>query len=207
MKIIVTISFIFAIFPLFSQKLVYKPPTTLNVIEMPNGGIMTQGLIIEGDTFIHIKLSPIYIFPERKFKNNREKRRYDKLVYNLKVVYPYAVLVGNIYQQIDYELKNIQSERERKEYIKMKEKELFAKYEKELVELTITQGKLLVKLVDRQTSHSTYEILKNYKGSLNAVFWQAIGSIFGYDLKVKYHAEDEDKYIEEIIAKIENGQI
>lgn len=192
---------------LSAQKLVYKPTVYTNVIEVPTGGYLLNGIVIDGDTFPLIKISPIYIMPERKFKNNSEKRRYDKLTYNVKIVYPYAILIGQFYAEIENDLKNIPNESDQKKYIKMKEKQLRIKYEADLIDLTYTQGRLLIKLVDRETTHTTYEVIKEFKGDMNAIFWQSLARIFGTSLKQDYNAQEEDRMIEEIIAKIENGQI
>lgn len=201
------IIFFFIPFSIFAQKLVYKPTVATNLMEVPSGGYLVNGIVIDGDTFPLIKMSPIIIFPQRVFKSNAERRRYDRLTYNLKVVYPYAVLIGIYYKQLDYELKNIPEKGEQKKFIKMKEKELKDKYAEELMDLTFTQGKLLFKLIDRQTDHNTYEVIQEFKGNLNAAFWQTMGVVFGYNLKVEYQPDEEDKMIEEIVAKIENGQI
>ena len=100
-------------------------------MEVPSGGYLVNGIIIDGDTFPLVKMSPIIIYPQRVFKNNAERRRYDRLTYNLKVVYPYAVLIGIYYKQLDYELKNISEKNEQKKFVKMKEKELKDKYAEE----------------------------------------------------------------------------
>lgn len=192
---------------IFAQKLIYKPTVATNLMEVPSGGYLVNGIIIDGDTFPLVKMSPIIIFPQRVFKSNAERRRYDRLTYNLKVVYPYAILIGIYYKQLDFELKSISDKAEQKKFIKMKEKELKDKYAEELMDLTFTQGKLLFKLIDRQTNHNTYEVIQQFKGTLNAAFWQTMGIVFGYNLKVEYQPDEEDKMIEEIVAKIENGQI
>ena len=83
---------------------------------------MLSGIIVEGDTLPYVKLYKIVIFPERKFKSKRQQRRYNRLAYNVKVVYPYAVLIGKYYQEIEHDLQYIHSESERRKYIKNKEK-------------------------------------------------------------------------------------
>jgi hypothetical protein len=192
---------------LSGQKLVYKPTVYTNVIEVPTGGYLLNGIVIDGDTFPLIKISPIYIMPERKFKNNSERRRYDKLTYNVKIVYPYAILIGQFYAEIENDLKNIPNESDKKKYIKLKEKQLRDKYEADLIDLTYTQGRLLIKLVDRETTHTTFDVIKEFKGDMNAIFWQSLARVFGTSLKQDYDPQEEDQMIEEIIAKIENGQI
>jgi hypothetical protein len=181
-------------------------PTYTNVIKS-DSGFICDAYIVDGDTLPLIKLYKVVIFPKRKFKNRRERRRYYRLEYNLKIVYPYAVLIGEYYNQITKELEHMPDGPQRRKYIRRKEKELKKKYQDALVNLTVTQGRLLIKLVDRETSHTTFEVIKQLKGSMSAYFWQSIARLIGDNLKSEYNPSQEDKYIEEIIAQIENGQI
>ena len=102
----------------------------------------------------------------------------------------------------------IESEKERKAYSKEVEESLKAEFEGELRKLTVSQGRILLRLVDRETGNTTYEILKDFRGSLSAVFWQTVAKIFGSNLKTRYNpSSGEDKTIEQIIAQIEEGSI
>ncbi len=91
--------------------------------------------------------------------------------------------------------------------IKAQEKKLRAQFEDELVRLTITQGRILIKLVDRETGNTTYEVLKELKGGFNAFLFQGIALLFGSSLKSEYDAIEEDRMIEDIIVRIENGML
>lgn len=159
------------------------------------------------DTFVVINMNPIVIMPKRVFKSRRERRRYTRLMYNVKKVYPYAQIINEIYAEVERDLANIEDKREQRRYVKKREKELKEKFEKRLVNLTITQGRILIKLVDRETGNTTYEVVKELKGSMSAFFWQSIAIVFGSNLKSEYDENEEDKMIEEIIHMIENGQI
>lgn len=195
--------------PLFlnaQDKLVIEVPTYTNVMKT-NDGFMVDGIIIDGDTFPHVKLYQVIIFPERKFTSKRQKKKYNRLVHNLKKVYPYAVMIGDYYREIERDLAYIPNKRDQKKYVKSKEKELRSEWEETLIGLTITQGRLLIKLVDRQTDHTTYEVLEEFKGEMSAFFWQGIAVLFGSNLKTDYDENEEDKMIEEILAQIENGQL
>jgi hypothetical protein len=102
----------------------------------------------------------------------------------------------------------IDSEKEREKYSKQVEKALVAEFEDELKNLTVTQGRILLRLVDRETGNTTYEILKDFRGSLSAVFWQTVARIVGSNLKTHFDASSgEDKTIEEIIEEIEDGTL
>ncbi|MBN2662455.1 MAG: DUF4294 domain-containing protein [Bacteroidales bacterium] len=191
---------------IFSQTLVANVPTYRNVIAS-NDGYLLQGIIIDGDTFPHIKMYPVVIYPKRTFANDRQRRKYNRLMFNVKKVYPYAILIGNYYSEVVEDLQYIPNKRDQKNYIKSKEKDLKDQYEETLTNLTITQGRLLIKLVDRETDHTTFEVIQELKGNMNAYFWQSLAVVFGSTLKSDYDATTEDQYIEEIIAMIENGQL
>jgi hypothetical protein len=152
-------------------------------------------------------LQEVYIFPEPEFDSWWAERRYRRLVRNLKKVYPYAVLAGDMLEELNDELKEIDSERKRKEYIKKMEDELLAQYEDELKSLTISQGRLLIKLIDRETGDTSYELVKELRGSFSAFFWQALARLFGSNLKAEYDPDGEDQLIEQIVVRIEKGVI
>jgi len=170
-------------------------------------GYIIRGLIIDGDTLLHVYAPEVIIFPPRKFTSQSQYRRYTRLVHYVKKVYPYSMVIKYQLDAIEQQLDTIQNERERKKFIKEKEKVLRDAFEGQLVKLTVTQGRILLKLVDRQTGFTTYELLDNLKGSFSASFWQSVAKIFGSDLKKQYDADGEDAMIEEIIILIENGQL
>jgi hypothetical protein len=163
--------------------------------------------IENGDTVFFSTIEEIYIFPKYATFTPTEKRRYSKLVYNVKKVYPYAKMAGAEYAVVSEQLLTLQTDKERRVYIKQLEDTLMSRYEEELKNLTITQGRILLKLIDREIGETSYDILKDLKGSITAVFWQAIARIFGNNLKSKFDPQGEDKLINEIIIQIENGQL
>ncbi|MCF6185115.1 MAG: DUF4294 domain-containing protein [Bacteroidales bacterium] len=97
--------------------------------------------------------------------------------------------------------------RERRNYINEKEKELKKEFEGDIRNMTYSQGRILIKLVDRQTGNTTYQIVKHFKGGVSAFFWQGIARIFQTNLKYEYDPDGTDKWIEEIVVRIENGQL
>jgi len=162
----------------------------------------------KGDTVFYQKLPDIVVRAPRKFKNQAEERQYWKLVYNVKRTYPYAKMAGQKLHALNEQYLQISSEKERKEYSQKVENELKAEFEGELRKLTVTQGRILMRLVDRETGNTTFEILKEFRGSASAIFWQAIARIWGSNLKTQYNpSSGEDKTIEQIIAQIEEGSI
>ncbi len=170
-------------------------------------GYLVAGKIIDGDTVPHIKLRQITILPPFKFTNNRQRRRYSRLVRYVKKVYPYSQIVKDKLYEINAHVDSVDSRREKKKYINKKEKELKEEFEGELRKLTFSQGRILIKLINRETGETTYAIVKDLKGSLSAFFWQSVAVIFNSSLKYEYDAEGEDAMIEDIVVRIENGQL
>jgi hypothetical protein len=168
---------------------------------------IVPGKIMNGDTLPYIDIKTVVVFPEMQISTAKELVRYEKLVYNVRKVYPYAKLAGIKLSEYKVILDTIPTEKERKKFIKKAEKELEAQFGDEIKDLTFTQGKILIKLVYRQTGNSTFDIVKELRGSFNAFIWQTLARIFGYDLKASYDPEGEDKAIERIVLMIESGTI
>ncbi|MFW5886161.1 MAG: DUF4294 domain-containing protein [Bacteroidota bacterium] len=166
-----------------------------------------RGEVIGDDTLIVSSIDEVYIFPPLTFKNSWEERKYRRLIRNVKKAYPYAKLAGKKLNEVNDYMCTLQTEKQRKEYIKQVEQELKDEFEEDLKNLTITQGRILIKLVDRETGETSYELVKELKGSFSAFFWQALARLFGSNLKTEYDPAGEDKLIEDIVQKIERGQL
>lgn len=159
----------------------------------------------DGVTLPEVEIKEVIVSPHPKFPKKSDFRKYERLVYNLKRVYPYALIVRSKLYSVNQDLMDFQSEKERKEYIKRVEKDVFAQYEGDMRQMTITQGRLLIKLIDRETQNTSYTLIKDYRGKLAAAFWQGIARIFGTNLKEQYDPYGEDALIESIILEIESG--
>ncbi len=133
--------------------------------------------------------------------------RYQRLIYNLKKVYPYALVVRARLGAINEELEKIPDDRDRKKYLRMAEKDIFGEYEDDVRDMTITQGRLLIKLIDRETLNTSYELIRQYRGGFSAAFWQGIARIFGTDLKAEYDPSGEDAIMEIILKELEAGNL
>jgi hypothetical protein len=168
---------------------------------------VARAIVIDGDTLWVANLDEVYIFPTRKFTSRKERRRYTRLIHNIKRVYPWAKLVGETLAEVEEHIGTLETEKEQKAYIKEVEKELLGNYKEDLKKLTVTQGRILIKLVDRETGDTSYELVKEMRGNISAAFWQALARLFGSNLKSEYDAKGEDRLIEEIIVLIENGQL
>lgn len=149
----------------------------------------------------------VMIFPEKEFRNNRERRRYTRLIRNFKIVYPYAQEIGEIFTQIEDTLFLFDDDQLRRRYVRVREKQIMDEYRPKLSKLTLSQGILLVKLLDRETGSTAYEIVDELKGSVRAFFWQGFALLFGNNLKNQYDAKGEDKDIEILVIKYENGTL
>ncbi len=160
---------------------------------------------IEGDTLPHVLIDEVQIVPPWRFKNKRQRYRYNKLVVNIKKTLPYARLAEDKLKKISATLDTIKGKKQQKEYIKRAEKELFDEFEKPLKKLTYSQGRMLIKLIDRETGDTSYELIKDLKGSFSAFMWQAVARIFGSNLKSEYDSKGDDAMIEHIILMIDNG--
>lgn len=164
-------------------------------------------VVVGSDTIHNYAMKQVYIFPWHKFKRPRDEAKYRRLVYNLKKVYPYAIMARNMLISMEAEVSKIKGKREREIYIKNAEKRLRAEFEEPLKKLTISQGKLLLKLIDRETGRTTYSIVRELRGSFSAFFWQSLARLFGSNLKSTFDAEGDDKYLNRLIILYENGQL
>ncbi|MDY0102669.1 MAG: DUF4294 domain-containing protein [Lentimicrobium sp.] len=168
--------------------------------------VVVKAKIVEGDTIPLIDLPQVNIRGFIIFRSPSDQRRFERLVRNVKKVYPYAMLAGIKLNEYDAMMAGL-PEKEQRKLLKRAEDELKAEFGDELKALNFTQGKILLKLVDRQTGNPTYHIVKELRGSFVAFFWQNLSRLFGYNLKEKYDPEGKDRDIEAIVQMIENGLI
>jgi hypothetical protein len=147
-------------------------------------------------------LPPVYIY---QWKSKKDYKNFRRMVYNLKKVYPYTQIAKNKMLKLDAEYKLAGSNKEKKTIVKRLEKELFAEFEAPLKNLTISQGRMLIKLIDRETGKTSYSVLKEFKGGFKAFFWQSLAKLFGNNLKTQYDKYGEDKILEELVLMCENG--
>lgn len=163
--------------------------------------------VIGQDTIPFAEISGVEVFAFKIFKTRHETQQNARLVRNVKKVYPYAKLAGIKLREYELILSKVETEREKNKIMKALEQEIKEEYGKELEKLTISQGKILIKLIDRETGNTSYDLVKDFRGSFLAFFYQSFARIFGYDLKTKYDPAGEDQNIEVIVRMIENGLI
>lgn len=139
-------------------------------------------------------------YPKNLLAKRREWNRLRNAVY---VTYPYARKAGYIINDINAHLASIKDSRDRKKYIQSREKELKKEFSDPLTNLSIYQGKVLMKLINRQTGNNCYNLIREYKGGFSARFWQTVAFFFNSSLKQPYDARGEDKVIEDIVQELE----
>ena len=158
-----------------------------------------------GDTMPHIMHYTCVIVADKVFKNQKEKVKWDKLKRDVKAAYPYAVLAKMKLAEMDSQLVFIKGEKERQAFNEQCEKQLTDQFEADMRSLTATQGRILFKLIDRETGSTTYQLIKQRRGSFSAFMWQSVAFVFGNNLKSEYDPNGEDKGIEDCVKLIELG--
>lgn len=161
----------------------------------------------KGEKIPHINLPPHFAYAPIKFKNKRERRVYDRLVYDVKKTLPLAAEIRTIIIETYEYLQTLPDEKAREKHIKMLEKGLKEQYTPKMRKLTLRQGKLLIKLVDRECSQSAYQLIKLFMGSFKAVFYNTFASLFGASLKKSYDPNGDDWMIEQVVVKVLTGQL
>ncbi|MDD4514771.1 DUF4294 domain-containing protein [Massilibacteroides sp.] len=164
-----------------------------------------KAYVENSDTVPIVNLRDVYIFPPQKFKNKKEQQKYNKLVRDVKRTLPYAKMVYETLIETYEYMETLPTEKERQAHLKRMEKELFKEYKPELKKLTFSQGKLLIKLIDRECNQSSYNLLRAYLGSFRAGFWNLFAGIFGASLKTEYDPKGKDAMTERVVVLVENG--
>jgi hypothetical protein len=173
----------------------------------PDSITVTRAVVQDNDTLPVIELPEVRVYERKDFAYLYLKRRYRRLIRNVKKAYPYSQIAGKELRDLDAYLTTLPTEKERKAHINEAEKEIMERFEKEVRRLTVSQGIILVKLIDRETGRTSYQVIKELKGNLTAFFWQGIARIFGNNLKTEYDPKGEDRIIEDIVLGIEAGFI
>lgn len=170
-----------------------------------NKGFRCQAEILNGDTIPVFYCNYIEVITTFQFKNHRQFEYWTRTKHNVKKVYPYALLAAAKLKEYDKALSAIKDENTKKAFLKICEKDLRNEFEDELKGLSVSQGRILMKLIDRETGKTTYEIVKQLRGNFQACFWQALASLFGNSMKVQYDPI-EDVMVERAIKLVETGQ-
>lgn len=166
-----------------------------------------MGIIQNGDTIIHKNLVEITVLPGKEFKNARQERRYNRFVQKVKKVYPYARLAGDMLNEYEPKFLALETDMERRQMMKELEQQLLDEYKDDMKKMTLSEGRLLLKLIDRETSRTSYTLIREFRGGVSATFWQGLARLFGSNLKSEYEPHGEDRTLEEIVRLIEVGYL
>ena len=170
-------------------------------------GVYMAYYVDQGDTIFYDELPPVWCFPKGTRRERKDWRNYYKLVYNFNKVYPYALMVSDVLEHVDSTIEAEHLRRSAEDrYINQWQKQILKDFEPVIRKMTVTQGQLLMRLVDRETSRTSYKIVKDYKNGVSAVFWQGIARLFGQNLKSAYDPKGQDAQTEELVKAWEAGE-
>ncbi len=169
------------------------------------------GYVIDakGDTIYKVIMNNIIVYPEETFRNKEEEEIYWRTVRDVRKTLPYAKLINRTLQETYEFIETFPTQKEKENYLKRFEKEVFNQYKPEMKKLTKNQGKTLIKLVNRETNQKSYYIIKAFMGTFRAGFWQTFGRFFGVNMKDGYspNSNRKDAMLERICVRIEQGKL
>lgn len=160
-----------------------------------------------GDTLYMAYLHEVWVYPPLKFKNKKQEKFYWRTVRDVKKCLPYAKMITKDMAYADTELAKLPDDKARRKWWHQFERQLYKKYEKDFRDMYASQGLMLMKLMDRETDRTSYDLIKQYKGKASANFWQFVAKLFKNDLKEEYDARDKDRITERVINLVEAGQL
>jgi hypothetical protein len=173
----------------------------------PDTRVKLPYIIEDGDTIPVVQLHAVTILDSLDPDYYKKLQAYYRLRFNVMKVYPYAKLLAVKLSEINQHLATLQTKKERRRYMKEAEEGLKNDFEKDLKNFSESQGKVFTKLIDRETGHSSYELIKDMRGSVKAFFWQNFARLFGQNLKSKYDPGGDDMVMESIVRQIEEGKL
>ena len=192
------------------KRLLYIVPALVMALQLSAADAYLDSCMIrvqEGDTLYMAYLHEVWIYPPLKFKNKKQEKFYWRTVRDVKKCLPYAKSITQDMAYADEQLAQLPDQKARKKWWRAYEKQLFKKYEKDFRGMYASQGKMLMKLLDRETNKTSYDLIKQYKSKSTADFWQFIAKLFKNDLKDEYDAADKDRITERVINLVEAGQL
>ena len=192
------------------KRLLYIVPALVMALQVSATDAYLDSCMIriqDGDTLDMGYLHEVWIYPPLKFKNKKQEKFYWRTVRDVKKCLPYAKSITKDMAYADEQLAQLPDQKARTQWWRAYEKQLFKKYEKDFRGMYASQGKMLMKLLDRETNKTSYDLIKQYKSKSTADFWQFIAKLFKNDLKDEYDATDKDRIIERVINLVEAGQL
>jgi hypothetical protein len=164
-------------------------------------------VLFQGDSVQYMEMNNVYVYPQLTFKNKKQAKAYMRLVTNVKKVLPIAKEARQLLFETTEILETLPTKEAKDAHIKKVESEIFKTYKPKMKKLTYSQGKLLIKLIDRECHSSSYEMIQAFMGPFRAGFWQTFAWAFGASLKKQYDPEGVDRLTERVVLMVEAGQI
>lgn len=159
------------------------------------------------DSIQYVELNNIWVYPQPEFKNARQRAAYNRLIYNIKRVLPIAKECDRIIIETGEYLELLPNKKAKDQHMKVVEQDIKREYTPRVKKLTYSQGKLLIKLIDRECNNSSYDLIKAFLGPIRAGFYQSFAWIFGASLKKSYNPNGADRITERIVRQVEAGQL
>lgn len=169
--------------------------------------IYALGEVYKGDTIPSFKLMEVNIYGRKNFKKKRQQKKYDKLIRDVVKTYPYSKEIKGILVETYLYLQTLPDDETREKHMEEVEKGVWDQYFPIMKKLTLSQGKMLIKLIDRECNQTSYELINAFIGKFKAGFYQTFAALFGASLKKEYDPDGADADIEEIIYLIENDML
>lgn len=163
--------------------------------------------VVDGDTIQYMEMQNVYVYPAPTFRNLRQQKAYNRLVRNVKKVLPIAKEVRQMLIETAEYIETLPTKHEKDEHLKRVEEAIVAEYKPKMRKLTFSQGKLLIKLVDRECNSTAFEAIQAFIGPVRAGMWQAFAWMFGASLKKGYQPEGVDRLTERVVLMVEAGQL
>lgn len=197
--------------PVMAQKKDKKRNPEDRLVDMDNPTFVPMvrvGKVLEGnDSIQYVEMNNVYVYGPLEFANEKQRKAYNNLIYNVKKVLPIAKEVNRAVLETYEYLLTLPNDKARKEHMKYVEKSIVAEYKPRMKKLTYSQGKLLIKLIYRETNSSGYELVQAFLGSTRAAFYQAFAWVFGASLKKEYDPNGVDRLTERVVRQVESGQL
>lgn len=197
--------------PAMAQKKDKKRNPEDRLVDMDNPTFVPMvrvGKVLEGnDSIQYVEMNNVYVYGPLEFANEKQRKAYNNLIYNVKKVLPIAKEVNRAVLETYEYLLTLPNDKARKEHMKYVEKSIVAEYKPRMKKLTYSQGKLLIKLIYRETNSSGYELVQAFLGSTRAAFYQAFAWVFGASLKKEYDPNGVDRLTERVVRQVESGQL
>lgn len=169
--------------------------------------VKVSKVLHEGDSIQFMEMNNVYVYPQLTFKNKRQAQSYMRLVTNVKKVLPIAKEARMMLIETTEYLETLPNDKAKAEHMKRVEEDIFRTYKPKMKKLSYSQGKLLIKLIDRECHSSSYDMIKAFMGPIRAGFWQVFAWGFGASLKKEYDAQGVDRLTERVVLMVESGQI